>query len=441
MSTGRPAPAVLAARDPAAPLLLDGCRVRSVGEFLAGAAAVAASLADVREVINLCEGRAPFLTAYVGALLARATTLLPVSRAPDAVAAVRALYPGSRTVEDADVAAARDGGAGGDRAIGADHVAMIGFTSGSTGVPSRHAKRWGTVAASTRFNAAAIRAALPPAARAARPWIVGTVPPQHMYGMELTVLLPLLEDMGLHGARPLLPAEVAAVLAETPAPRVLVSTPAHLRAIVASGVLLPRTEVTVSATAPLDAELAARVERATGGVLIEMFGSTETCILGSRRTAVESDWAAYAGVRFTPEEATTRVDTPWFPAPERLQDRIEVLPGERFRLLGRSSDLVDVAGKRASLADLTQRLLRVPGVVDAVVFQPDTASKGLVHRLAALVVAPGLDAAQLRAALASSIDPVLMPRPLLLVPALPRNAAGKLPRAALEAALAREGGD
>jgi acyl-coenzyme A synthetase/AMP-(fatty) acid ligase len=34
------------------------------------------------------------------------------------------------------------------------------------------------------------------------------------------------------------------------------------------------------------------------------------------------------------------------------------------------------------------------------------------------------------------MDPVFLPRPLLLVPSLPRTAAGKLPRATLDAALA-----
>ena len=96
---------------------------------------------------------------------------------------------------------------------------------------------------------------------------------------------------------------------------------------------------------------------------------------------------------------------------------------------------MDVAGKRASLGDLNQRLLRIPGVVDGVIFQPEQ-SRGLVRRLAAIVVAPGLTTEQLREALAPAMDPVFLPRPLLLVPSLPRTAAGKLPRATLDAALA-----
>ncbi|PIQ13537.1 MAG: beta-hydroxyacyl-ACP dehydratase, partial [Hydrogenophilales bacterium CG18_big_fil_WC_8_21_14_2_50_58_12] len=52
---------------------------------------------------------------------------------------------------------------------------------------------------------------------------------------------------------------------------------------------------------------------------------------------------------------------------------------------------------------------------------------------AACVVAPGMAAAALLAALRERIDPVFLPRPLLFVDALPRNSTGKLPRTALQA--------
>lgn len=441
MRGASPAPeAVLGALDPDAPLLLAHGRVATAGELLGRAATLAAGeLAGAPACINLCEHREEFLIAWLAALLAGCPTLMPPSRAADLVAAVRALHPGAATVDDAYVARLAPPGASRAPAPAALRVPaarelMIGYTSGSTGMPGAHAKAWGSVLGSNAGNAAAIRAALPPGA--GTPAIVGTVPSQHMYGMELTVLLPVLCGWRLHGARPLLPQDVAAALAEVPSPRVLVSTPAHLRAIVASGVALPPVAVTVSATAPMDAALAAEVERAAGGVLLEMFGSTETCIFAARRTAREADWRLYEGVRLEPSGEGTRVDAPWFAQPQPLQDRVELPAPGRFRLLGRNADMVDVAGKRASLADLTARLLAIPGVVDAAVFQPD-AGTGLVRRLAALVVAPGLGSAQIRAALAHGMDPVFMPRPLLLVDALPRTAAGKLPRAALLEALAR----
>ena len=426
---------MLQGRDPREPLIFDNGRLISVGEFLASSRHVAGRLAAGRTVLNLCEKRPAFLAGFVAALQARCTTLLPASRSPEVIAHMRSLYPDSLCVDDQEPESPVVGQeAAPSGPVPDDHVVMIGFTSGSTGEPSRHEKIWRTVASITAQNNATIRAALPPGGAQALPWIVGTVPSQHMYGMELTVLLPLLGGMGIHATRPLLPTEVAATLAAVPAPRILISTPAHLRAIVASGVPLPHTEVTISATAPLDDMLARAVEAATGGVLLEMFGSTETCILGTRRTARESAWRSYAGVRFTPDGQGTRVDAPWFVKSEHLQDVIETDATGCFRLIGRSADLIDVAGKRASLADLTQRILRIPGVVDAVIFQPDT-TRSLVRRLAAFIVAPGHTGASIRAALEPAIDPAFMPRPLLIVDALPRTPAGKLARSALQAML------
>jgi acyl-coenzyme A synthetase/AMP-(fatty) acid ligase len=69
-----------------------------------------------------------------------------------------------------------------------------------------------------------------------------------------------------------------------------------------------------------------------------------------------------------------------------------------------------------------------------VVFEPDAAG-ATARRVAALVVAPTLDRASILAALRETVDPVFLPRPLHLVQSLPRNATGKLPRAALLAAL------
>jgi len=266
---------------------------------------------------------------------------------------------------------------------------------------------------------------------------VATVPSQHMYGMELSVLMPLLGGMGIHGGRPLYPADIAAALADVPGPRILVSTPVHLRALLESGVELPELGAVVSATAPLPAELARAIEQRFGTVLLEYFGSTETCVIASRRTAVDDAWHPYPGVMLQPADEGTQVDAPWFSSSMMLQDVLEIRCDGAFTVRGRNVDMVEVAGKRASLADLTRRLASIPGVSDAVVFQPEDAGKGTVRRLAALVVAHGLTEAAVLEKLAQDVDPAFLPRPLVLVPRLPRNEIGKLPRAQLLAALKR----
>ena len=117
------------------------------------------------------------------------------------------------------------------------------------------------------------------------PWILATVPSQHMYGMETSVLLPLLGGMGIHAAQPLYPADIAAALAELPEPRVLVTTPVHLRALLAVGrrAAAPGSRRFGDGTA--GAGHGRSVEQRYGAALVEFFGSTETCVIASRRTA------------------------------------------------------------------------------------------------------------------------------------------------------------
>ncbi|MEZ0245316.1 MAG: beta-hydroxyacyl-ACP dehydratase, partial [Methylophilaceae bacterium] len=111
---------------------------------------------------------------------------------------------------------------------------------------------------------------------------------------------------------------------------------------------------------------------------------------------------------------------------------IELTGAGRFLLHGRSQDLVNIAGKRSSLAHLNVQLTAIPGVVDGAFYMPDEVTHDHVTRLAACVVAPELDAKTLLKALRERIDPVFLPRPLLFVDALPRNSTGKLPREALK---------
>ena len=247
-----------------------------------------------------------------------------------------------------------------------------------------------------------------------------------MYGLEMSVLLPLLAGFGIHGGRPLLPADVARALEGVPAPRVLVSTPVHLRSLVESSVTFPDIAVVVSATAPLHQELALRVEHRLRTVLVEMFGSTETCVVATRRTAQNEFWNPYPGIRLEPVAAGTVVRAPWFASDQLLHDIIEIGADRSFAVVGRHGDLVEVAGKRASLVDLTRRLSGLPGVQDAIVFQP-AAKSGGVRRCAALVVAPGLSAHEVLRRFRQEVDAVFLPRPLVIVPALPRNEVGKIP--------------
>jgi acyl-coenzyme A synthetase/AMP-(fatty) acid ligase len=226
-----------------------------LAEFRQHVAAVVARLpkqSATAAMIDLCEDRYKFLVAYAAALSVGHTVLLPSSRADQVVADVARANAGSYRMDDeaVDAALAQGSSEALNERIPADMTVMVGYTSGSTGQPKTFPKLWRTVIASNAHNAQSIRAAL--ADRSATVWVLATVPPQHMYGMEMSVLLPLAGDMAVHAGRPLFPADIAAALAELPRPRVLVTTPVHMRAIVGSDQEFPQVDVIVSATAPLD---------------------------------------------------------------------------------------------------------------------------------------------------------------------------------------------
>ena len=406
--------------------------------FLAQVRAVAATLPAGRHAVNLCEDRYRFLVAFCAVALRGQTTLLPPSRAPVVVADVLAQYEDSYCLGDAPLPVepprywqlpATLPEQGGDMPRIVDEaIVAIGFTSGSTGTPKPNPKTWAGFRTSTQQNLAALQDLW----RADdQPNVVATVPPQHMYGMELSVLLPLLGPACVHTARPFFPGDIARVLAATPAPRLLATTPVHLRALVESGVQLPPLCGIVSATAPLSQELAAAAEARFGCEVRELFGSTETCVIARRRTARETAWTLLPGVTVQPRPDGALVQAAHLPQGVMLADLVELEGEDRFHLRGRQADVLELAGKRASLGDLTRRLLAIPGVVDGVMLQLDASEVNGVARVAALVVAPGLDEAQIIAALRASIDPVFLPRPLKRVQALPRSETGKLPRAEL----------
>jgi acyl-coenzyme A synthetase/AMP-(fatty) acid ligase len=261
------------------------------------------------------------------------------------------------------------------------------------------------------------------------PVVVGTVPPQHMYGLETTIMLPLQQGWSLHAGHPILPADVHGDLAELRVPAWLMTTPVHLRAYVSRKTALPGIAHILSATMPLAYSLATKAEHLWDVPVQEIYGCTETGVIGSRRPTAGESWALCRSLRLRQDGDAAWVSEGHVGQPVRLPDRITLQSNDEFLLHGPNHDLVKVAGKRASLAALNAVLVRIEGVVDGTFYRPED---GRSDRLTAFVVAPGLRPSTILKALRSRIDPVFLPRPLHVVEALPRNSTGKLAREQLE---------
>jgi acyl-coenzyme A synthetase/AMP-(fatty) acid ligase len=406
-------------------------RVIAAGEFIAAAHALALRLPEGECGLLLCDDRLAFALGFAAMLLRQFTALLPPSHATHAIdRIVRVRTPAFALVDRAGVASAvpevcvdpwaRVAPTRDVPSIADDHVAAIVYTSGTTGDPQPHAKTWSSLVR----GAAGLRDRID-----FRPGdvIVGAVPAQHMWGLEATVMLALQSGGSIHAGVPLLPHDIAAALAQFPDPgrRWLVLTPLHVRSCVEANVKLPRLAGVLTATSALEREVAERFERATGAPTIEIYGSTETGVIATRRPALESAFTPLRGLSVEAHADGLVLRGAQLDGDVRLRDRAVVAPEGRFTLAGRDEDLVKVGGKRASLAMLNQALLAIDGVIDGAFVVHET--RGLTSRLAALAVAPALDASRIVAALRERIDPVFLPRPLHLVEAMPRDRLGKMP--------------
>ena len=415
------------------------------GRYFAEVLALAPRLAGAGHVLNLCEDRYAFMVGLGAALVAGAPTLMPSSTAPSALAGLASRYPNLVGLHDEaerpaelppQMAALHVPDRWGETLawadapmIAEDQLAVIMFTSGSQGAPTPHPKPWRTVC---KYGMSELDTL-----GTAGMTIVATVPAQHMFGFEYSTLFALHGGSSCWRGKPFYPSDVVAALAATPRPRMLVITPFHLSKVLDAGIPLPQCDALVCATAPLSAQLAARAESAFGAPLREIYGSTECAQIACRRTSVEPDWQLVPGVTMEHDAAGTWVHGGHIEERMLLSDVIEPTQSGRFRLAGRHADMVNIAGRRTSIDYLNAQLLSIDGVQDGCFVQPQAdAQDGVqVTRLAALCVAPGLDAGQVLAALRTRIDQVFLPRPLRLVAALPRNDTGKLARGDLLALL------
>jgi len=407
---------------------------------------LAAVLPAPAHLLNVCADRYRFAVGFAASLLAGKVSLLPSTHTPEVIKQLRlfaadvfcltddprcpidlprVIYPQGAPAPDTEAQSWPP------PALDADQVAAYVFTSGSTGSPLPYRKTWGRLVNCVRFEAQCL------GLNGQAHTLVGTVPPQHMYGFESTVLMPLQGGHALGSGRPFYPVDICSQLEAVPAPRMLISTPVHLRALLATDTRLPPMALIVSATAPLSLDLAHEVERRFGTRLLEIYGSTETGQIASRRTTATLEWQLFRGVRLVSKAEQTWAEGGHVEQPTLMCDVLEITAEERFLLHGRLSDLVNIAGKRSSLAYLNHQLNAIPGVKDGVFVlrEEEAAAAHGVSRVAALVVAPGMSSAALIRELRKRIDAVFLPRPLVLLERLPRNETGKLPRESVHSLL------
>ena len=395
----------------------------SQSQLLGAGIRLAAQIGADQRLLNLCADRTNFLIGLIASLLTKSVMLLPVSRHDEDLAQAQARHGAALTLVDKVDAAGQIGvsemrsGTASDQpnpSFPADQTLAIAFTSGSTGTPQAHEKSWGALSFTARSLAERF-------ALTAQQTVVGTVPVQHMYGLEMTAMVPLQSGARVLGPSLFYPKDIEAYSEQAEQP-ILVTTPIHLRALVARQDRKTRLQLKqiISATAPLAPKLASASVAKFACPVREIYGCTEAGSIATRETLKTDIWQTLEDIEVLTEvPATLRV--PFIQHDVELGDQIK-LQGAGFQLLGRNEDTINVAGKRFSLARLNQVLLAFTDVEDGVVFSVP----GSVHGRPAALVVTHLTPRHLARLMAQHVDPTFVPRPIHIVPAVPRNATGKV---------------
>jgi acyl-coenzyme A synthetase/AMP-(fatty) acid ligase len=413
----------------------------TVAQYLADVKYCADKLPDADHVLLACQDRYAFAVGFGAALMRGQISLLPSTHTEELIAKLSTTYPHTYCLTDEVDCSIKlprtniskwllQASPLTDLEIPLfpiEQIAALVFTSGSTGLPIAHKKTWGKLVINVQSEGQ--RLGVVPGSGYT---IIGTVPPQHMYGFESTVLIAMQNACAFESSKPFYPADIERVVSNTPRPRALITTPFHLRTLITELQSPLRIDLLVCATAPLAVSLAVLAEQKITDELLEIYGSTETGQLATRRTSETYDWTPFEGIQISQKEDKFFASGDQIEGSVEINDRLE-LKADNFVLHGRTVDMVNIAGKSTTLGYLNHQLLSIPDVEDGVFFTQSEKDDGLgsTTRLAAVVVAPLHTLESLQLELRKRIAPAFFPRPLKFVQSMPRNATGKLPHAEL----------
>ncbi len=459
--------AALARRDPLATLVASPERRATVSDVDALARAAASRLADRRlapgTIVGLAAANGPGFLASLLALWRQglAALLLDVTMPETEVLRVLSALGAPLLLRCATgwpqgpsswcLAEASDTAVASPPAV--PDTAVVKLTSGSTGAPRGIATTAEALIADD--EALTTSMGLRPEDR-----LLTTIPLSHSYGLS-SLALPALT----RGAMLVVPEEGGLydpfVTAERTGATFFPTVPAHLDALVRMSGPPARPDSlrrVITAGAPLAAATSARF-RETFGLPVHVFYGASECggICYDREGGAAERGTVgspVAGVRITLEPAgrgsredgegivtvgSAAVALGYLPDPD---DR---LAGGRFRagdlavwrhgelaLQGRVDDLINIKGKKVNPREVEGVLARLPGVDEAAVLGVPVAGRSGETLRAVVACRRGrLTVEEVVAWCRGHLSAHKVPRSVLLVEALPRNARGKLDRSAM----------
>jgi 3-hydroxymyristoyl/3-hydroxydecanoyl-(acyl carrier protein) dehydratase len=382
-----------------------------------------------------------FACALFALLACRKEPILPASLTPGYLADLVDAYDAVLT--DVDVRAYP-----GEQSVGAlpltiePDAQLTIYTSGSTGAPKPVLKTLSQMNAEVHTLESEWGQIVGDAT------ILASVPHHHIYGLLFRLLWPLAAGRAFDRAVCTEPRDIQPRIQQYGS-AVVVSSPAQLSrwpALPGFAVLKPEPRAFFSSGGPLAEKAATEYAEVFGSAPIEIYGSTETGGIAWRRQNETSAWRPLTGIEVQRnEEGALEVRSPhlshdgW----HRTDDAIRFDDDRCFRLQGRLDRVIKVEGKRVSMPEIESRLALHPYVAHASVVPLASASRERVGVVVVLSDAGGEALRRegripftksLRRHLAEYFDAVVLPRYWRFRSALPLDANGKLPIAAVKAA-------
>jgi acyl-CoA synthetase (AMP-forming)/AMP-acid ligase II len=273
----------------------------------------------------------------------------------------------------------------------------------------------------------------------------GVIPISHSYGFS-NLLIPLIaQGVPMVVSQDRTPRAVLSDLARTGA-TVFPGTPAFYQAFCDIGdlPLLPKLRVCISAGAPLSSAVAKRFFEKSkqpihsfygasecGGICYDRFGTTfEDGFVGQPMHGVEVEF-------IDPTESASRirvrsaaVSDGYFPdADEQKLGNGVFIPDSALKIVGRISDVINVAGKKVNPAEVEAHLLRFNGVRQAVVFGRPTGAGLRNEEVAACVLtSAGITESDLLRFCRTALSGWQVPKRIFIVDIIPTNERGKISR-------------
>ena len=210
---------------------------------------------------------------------------------------------------------------------------------------------------------------------------------------------------------------------------------------------LPELRLCISAGAPLPVETAQAFRKKFGREIHSFYGASECggiCYARDVQPIPGFVGDAMFGVTLElidSEVSSSRIRVRsgavadgYFPVPEEdklghnifVPDDLLEKTAHGYRIVGRSSDLINVAGKKVHPAEVEAEILRCEGVRDAIVFGRESERRN--QEIAACVVAKGLTERELLSHCRTRLSSWQVPRRIYFVDAIPVNERGKTSR-------------